>query len=374
MRHKGRCIFFFLLFLFLFGTEVHASQETENMLEEQLSVLSTQQADDLTEQEGVGTLSQWTKDILTGEANLSWQEAKEWFFDACFGEITQQIGLLLQILLLAVFSALLRLFSDSFEAKTVGEMGFYVCYMVLVMMLMRSFYEIAAMVGERIGLIVDAFMAMLPVFVTLVASAGEFGRAALMGPTIMGGSALLSFFAEWVILPLTIACVSLEMVNHMTQKPMLQQFARLVREGIAKGMKIAAYAFLFLLTIQKIGGGALGALAVKTAKIAVGSVPIVGDVMSGAVDTASAVAGTLRNGILTAAAVILLLLCLPMVLKLVVLLGIFRLGAVLSEPFCEKRLIDCMNTAADYTALLIGLVFLTEGMFLFSSLLLLAVL
>ena len=49
---------------------------------------------------------------------------------------------------------------------------------------------------------------------------------------------------------------------------------------------------MLLLSLQKIGGGALNGLAAKTAKIAVGAVPVVGGVMGGAVETAAAMAGS----------------------------------------------------------------------------------
>ena len=130
-------------------------------------------------------------------------------------------------------------------------------------------------------------------------------------------------------------------------------------------------AFLFLLSLQKIGGGALNGLAAKTAKIAVGAVPVVGDMMGGTVEMAAAVAGTLRSGTLAAAAVFLLLLCIPIAVKLVVILLVFRFTAAAAEFICEERLVECIAAAGEYTGLLLGVIVLGEGMFLFSALLLL---
>ena len=129
--------------------------------------------------------------------------------------------------------------------------------------------------------------------------------------------------------------------------------------------------FMLLLSLQKIGGGAVNGLAVRTAKIAVGTVPVVGNVMGGVVETAAAAASTLRNGTLVAAAVFLLLLCIPLVIKLLVIMLIFRLTAAAAEFVCEERLVECIDAAGEYTGLLLGVVFLAEGMFLFSALLLL---
>ena len=87
--------------------------------------------------------------------------------------------------------------------------------------------------------------------------------------------------------------------------------------------------------------------------------------MGGAVDTAAAVAGTIRSGTLAAAVIFLILVCIPLVVKLVAMTLIFKLTAAA---------VECIGSAGDYTALLLGVVFLVEVMFLFSSVLLLGVL
>ena len=128
---------------------------------------------------------------------------------------------------------------------------------------------------------------------------------------------------------------------------------------------------MLLISLQKIGGGAMNGLAARTARIAVNSVPVVGNVMGGAVETAAAVAGTLRSGTLVAAAVFLLLLCIPLVVKMLVILLVFQVTAAAAEFICEERLVECIAAAGEYTALLLGVIVLGEGMFLFSALLLL---
>jgi stage III sporulation protein AE len=183
----------------------------------------------------------------------------------------------------------------------------------------------------------------------------------------MGGATALSVGISYVLIPAIQLSIALEMTDHISEKPILGKFAELLRQCISWGMKGAAMLFMLLLSLQKIGGGALNGLAAKTAKIAVGAVPVVGGVMGGAVETAAAMAGTLKSGTLVAAVVLLLLLCLPLLIKLLV----FRLTAAAAEFICEERLVECIAAAGEYIGLLLGIVFLGEGMFFFSALLLL---
>ena len=89
-----------------------------------------------------------------------------------------------------------------------------------------------------------------------------------MGQTLMGGATALSVGISYVLIPAIQLSIALEMTDHISEKPILGKFAELLRQCISWGMKGAAMLFMFLLSLQKIGGGALNGLAAKTAKIA----------------------------------------------------------------------------------------------------------
>ena len=310
-------------------------------------------------------------EILSGEFDFTFANIKEKALELTFGELRMQGRLLAQLVLIVILSAILKQCSDSFQGKNVGEMGFYVCYMVLIVAILTSFYSISQSVVERMRGLCGVFGAMVPIFLVLSASSGNLTQGALMGPTLMGGATALSVGISYVLIPAIQLSIALEMTDHISEKPILGKFAELLRQCISWGMKGAAMLFMLLLSLQKIGGGALNGLAAKTAKIAVGAVPVVGGVMGGAVETAAAMAGTLKSGTLVAAVVLLLLLCLPLLIKLLVILLVFRLTAAAAEFICEERLVECIAAAGEYIGLLLGIVFLGEGMFFFSALLLL---
>ena len=321
------------------------------------------------EMDAAVSFSDLLAEILSGEFDFTFANIREKASELMFGELRMQGRLLAQLVLIVILSAILKQCSDSFQGKNVGEMGFYVCYMVLIVAILTSFYSISQSVVERMRGLCGVFGAMVPIFLVLSASSGNLAQGALMGPTLVGGATALSVGISYV--PAIQLSIALEMADHISEKPILGKFAELLRQCISWGMKGAAMLFMLLLSLQKIGGGALNGLAAKTAKIAVGAVPVVGGVMGGAVETAAAMAGTLKSGTLVAAVVLLLLLCLPLLIKLLVILLVFRLTAAAAEFICEERLVECIAAAGEYIGLLLGIVFLGEGMFFFSALLLL---
>ena len=359
-----------LLLLVFFAQPVFAAEL--QTIEQELEKLETEAVDKAAEELDVEiSFSELMQEIFRGEFDFTFSGWQEKWGEMAFREFRLQGELLVQLVIVVLLSAILKQLSDSFQGKSVGEMGFYLCYMVLVVVILHAFRGISEVVVERMNGINGAFGVILPIFLMLSAANGNLAQGALMGPAIMGGSAALSFAVSKIIVPAILLAISLEMADHISEKPILGKFAELLRQCISWGMKGAAMAFMLLLSLQKIGGGALQGLAAKTARIAVSSVPVVGNVMGGAVEMAAATAGTLRNGTLVASAVFLLMLCIPLVIKLVVIMLVFRLTAAAAEFICEERLVECISAAGEYTGLLLGVVFLGEGMFLFSALLLL---
>ena len=367
-------LLFFLLPMPVWAVEEEQGSEVplEVTLEEAAAALDTRDVDAAVKELGAETdFSKLMEEVLSGEFDFSFSGWRQKLYQAAFGELQMQGKLLTQLLLVVILSAILRQLSASFRGKSVGEMGFYLCYVILVAVLLSAFYEIAACVVERMTGICQVFRGMVPLFLLLSGASGKLMEDAWMGPTLLGGSALLSEGIRRLLVPGILLAIGLELADHISERPILGRFAALLRQGLRWGMKGTAMGFMLLLSLQKIGGAATNGLATRTAKIVVGAVPVVGDIMGGTVEAAAAVLSTLKSGVLVTAAVLLLLLCLPLLVKLLVIWLVFRLTAAASEFICEERLVDCISAAGEYTGLLLGIVFLGEGMFLFSALLLL---
>ena len=293
------------------------------------------------------------------------------FVQKLAGEITTQISMIKKILFIVLLSAILKNVNTSFQLKSVGELGFYVCYMVLIVVITATFYSQTDMVSNTVKNIETFFKAMMPVFMTLSIASEGYGQATVTAPAIMAGAAILTNIVCYGVLPAIVMVTSLEMINNISEKPMLNRFTKLFQGGISWGMKGIAFLFMALLSLQKLGGSLLSQGIGKTAKAVVTSVPIVGDVMGGAVDTAAALTAMIRGGTLITTVIFLALLCAVPLIRLAIMIFIYKITAAVSEPICESRLVKCISGAGDFSVLLFGALFLVECMFLFSAILLL---
>jgi|GEM_PF-294795 len=182
------------------------------------------------EMDAAVSFSDLLAEILSGEFDFTFANIREKASELMFGELRMQGRLLAQLVLIVILSAILKQCSDSFQGKNVGEMGFYVCYMVLIVAILTSFYSISQSVVERMRGLCGVFGAMVPIFLVLSASSGNLAQGALMGPTLMGGATALSVGISYVLIPAIQLSIALEMADHISEKPILGKFAELLRQ------------------------------------------------------------------------------------------------------------------------------------------------
>lgn len=376
---------FFICFLLLSScffpiNKVFAQEEVDTKIINQLNTLGLEEVDNRISQiqkenEGFEEFSfgEMMKKIVTGEFDISFSGILKKGLSVFFGEIQFQLQLIEKLFIIAILSAILKNINASFYGKSVGELGFYVCYMVLIMIIIASFSSQANMVGKTIEKMITAMQAMIPVFMTIMAYSGGYGEAAMIGPSIMGAAGVLSNMIHVVLLPAIALVTTMELINYLSEKGILTQFSALLKSIVGWSLKAMAIIFMMVLSIQKIGAPALNNALGKTAKAAVGAIPVVGDVMTGAVETAAALAGLLKSGAAASAIIFIIIICLIPLLKLIAMILIYKLTAAIAEPVCEPRLVKCISTAGDFSLLLLGALFTVEIMFLFSVILLLGV-
>ncbi len=352
------------------------AEEVSSVIENQLDRLDLgvvdSEAGEIDTMEDI-TFQGLVKKAISGELTFQPSQILSFVTGHFFGEVKNQMTTVKKIILIIILSGILKNLNASFAGKSVGELGFYICYLVLIVLVMTEFYHQTAMVGLVVKKMTVSFQAMLPIFFALAASSGQYTQTAVIGPTIAGGAGILSVILTTFVLPIITLAASLEMINQITEKPMLGRFNDLLKGGIALGMKATAFLFMALLSLQKLGSSSINHMLGKTTKAVVSAIPVVGDVMGGAVESAAALTGMLKNGTLAAAAVFLICICAVPLIRLGVMVVVYKVTAAAAEPICEPRLVKCIGGVADFLILLFGVLFLMEVMFLFSAILLLAV-
>ena len=305
--------------------------------------------------------------ILTGELDLGLGGVLGRLGSSLFSEIGILTSLLREMVIIALLSAILSAISLNLRSKAVADLGFYAVYMIIVALLLDSFLETVTIMRGFAGTLGNLVEASVPLMVSLLLVSGNPSSAAVFNPLAMFAAGAVQFIIRDVAAPVLIFAAVLEIINNLSQREMLSRLAKLIRTVVKTGLGALAGLFAGVLTLHRIGAPIVDGAAVRAARLAVNAVPVVGQALSGAVDTAALWSGAVKNSVLTAVIVVIILLCLPVIVKLLAFVIAYKLTAALIEPICDKRVSAAINAAGDLAALALGACALAAAAFVFMA-------
>jgi len=375
MRQRIICFLIIISFFTMFSERVYgADTEVETLIGTKINQMNLEEIDYYLE--GAGTdfsFSQIIQEIMSGEFDFSPKEIFSKVLKTMFSEVYNQVDNIKKIMFIAILCGFLKTLEDSFESKDVAELGFFVSYILLIYIVMTLFYEGCALVLNMTNTLIVLLKQMIPLFLTVMVFSGTGAEGAVMGPFIMGTAGVLSVVIQNGIVPAIGFTAVLELANNISGKGLLTQLSSLFKKFIEYAIKGCAFVFMAVTALQKTGVSAVTGIAGKTARGAISAVPIVGDIMNGAIDTAAGFTGLLKNSFTVATVILVCGVVMLPVIKLAVMYLVYKMTAALIEPISEPRLIKALSSAGDFTAMLIGCLFVVSSMFVFSTIILLGV-
>ena len=313
------------------------------------------------------------RDAIAGDLDLSPSGLLNTFLRLLFSEVLDHAALLRNLLVIGIVSAILHNITTSFADSSVGEIGFYVSYLAMVTMLFSSF-RIAVSIFSELMMTISLFIdAGIPLFISLVVMSGNVAGATVFNGVLVFAVVFVGRLVSWLIGPAIMSAAALHMINFVDQKDILSNLANLIKKGISWTLKILAIGIVSIISIQRISTPLANNLLMRATRSAVNTVPVVGSVLSGALENVMYLARMLRGGVLVVVIITMVAICLMPMLKLFALMLTYKIAAALIQPICDERIVDCLEVAGDYTALLLSAAAIVSMMFMVSVVIMLTI-
>lgn len=272
-----------------------------------------------------------------------------------FGEVLLNLKLMGQLLLLAVAAAFLKNLESAFGRRQVATLTRSIVFIVLVGICLYSFTTALHLAGNTINDMVDFSLASLPTLVALLAAQGSLASSALFHPLIIFGINFFGTLIRHVVFPLIYFSAVLGLADHFSPHFKVSKLSNLFKELSMWALGISMTVFIGILTVQGAAGTVADAVSLRTAKYMTGAfVPVVGKILSDAVETVAGASIILKNGIYLTGVVLLLLLMLFPLLKLAAIALMYKLSAALVEPLGESELGSCINVMGNSLVLVLA--------------------
>lgn len=345
------------------------------MLEQQLNMLDFGEISsviDKTYPSGGISFKELVEKAVTGKLDLSFNSILDYASKLFFSEITDNLAVIRNLLIIAILAALLKNLSESFKNKSVGELGFYAGYIMIILILFSSFQIACGIASDMVGQLSSLIGASVPLVTTLTVMSGNVSAAYVLNPTLLFLANIVTVVIKDFILPGIIMAASVSIVNYLNGKEILTKLTELFKNSLSFCLKAMAGLFMGIISLQRISAPLMGNVMGKTAKSAISLVPVVGEALSSSVDTYLYFTHAAKSGVVVAVFIVTAAMFAMPVIKLAALIFIYKLTAGIVQPICDERVVKCIDSVGGYTVLLLGAVVTVATMFLFALMIVLS--
>lgn len=312
------------------------------------------------------------KKLINGEEAISKETVQEFLRGLFFSGFERERELLAKILVLVILAAVFTNFASVFENGQVGDVSFYVVYILLFTLLMDSFYEKTRSLHRTISWIVEFMKALSPAyFMTVAASSG-----ALSAAVFYEGVLLLVWLIQWillnVLLPAAEIYVLLRLVNHLSREEMLGKFAEFLKTVVSWALKTLLGLVAGLQVVRGLVAPVMDSLKRSVIGKAAGALPGVGNAVNMVTELVITSAVLVRNCL----GVLILLATVAAGAGPVIHYGMlsltYRFLAAVAQPVSDKRMVECLSTMGEGFEILLKILFTAEVLCILTFLIIMA--
>lgn len=359
-ENKMVSLFFIFLFLLCLAASipVQAAEESEKsaLLEAAEEYLALDEIEEtLSELLDTEEFSFWetVKELLSGTVPFHWDRLVSILSGLLLSEWREQRQLAVQILLVALASAIFSNFVRVFDSRQISDISFFMTYLVISALLLDAFSVLANLVAHTCAALNTFVEILLPSYViTIVLSAGSVTAIGFYEVAVLAVG-LIQVAVIRLILPAIQFYMVVLLLNQLSSEEIFSRLARLLETVISWGLKSLLGVVVGLQTVQCLVTPAVDALKNSALSRLVSVIPGIGSVLGAAVETVAGSAVVIKNAVGVAGILALLMLCLAPLVKLVACVLLFRVICAAIQPVCEKRMVEGIESISAGTMLLL---------------------
>lgn len=349
-----------------------AAQEVE-------STISQDSMDYLMDEISFGEINQVLDQILDGQ-DVNFQEivtnlisGEYEIGDACTSiqeYILQEISFdkkgMTYLLILSVSASVFSVFTEVLKDKQIADTGFYMLYMMMCIVVFGAFKEVLAcglQASENLAAFIKVLVPAYSLSVSL--ATGPCTGAGFYQMTLMLIS-LLGDVIHILIIPLIQAYVIVKIINNLSEEDILSRMAGLFEGAVKWLLKTSLAVLVGFQVIQSLLAPAIDSFKNTSINKALSAIPGIGGAAGAVTEILIGSAVLLKNGIGTSAIVVILIICIPPIIKIALFTLSYKVMAAAIQPVTDKRFTGCMAAAAQGGALVLKASSMVAAMFMLS--------
>ncbi|MGN1146933.1 MAG: stage III sporulation protein AE [Lachnospiraceae bacterium] len=290
--------------------------------------------------------------ILSGDITGAIGAALHGVMDGLLAEFTSIKEIFIWIVVLGITAALISHFIEIFDNHQIADIGFYFTYLLMTVVLMKSFLNAADVAADTVQKIVDFIRIFIPAYFLSVGVASGTVTATAGYQLII----LIIYMVENVlltlILPLIYSYVLLSMINGLW----IEERLALLVEGMGKAIRFLLKASIGIVTgistFQSMITPAIDSVKATALQKTVSAIPGIGDAADGVVEVVLGSAVVIKNSIGLVLLLLLVSISAVPLLKLLLTACLLKAAAAFLGIVSDKRITACTDKVGNGSQLL----------------------
>lgn len=334
--------------------------ETINGVLEELDLSQVQKMLDQMLGEESFSMKDMLVSLTKGENVLSKDTVQDLLRSFLFSGMQKEKSLLIKILLLILLAAVFSNFAAVFENGQIGEICFYIVYLLLFILLMDSFSSMSHSLLQTVSGMAEFMRGLAPAYFLTISLSSGSATAAVFYEGILILTWLIQTVIVNILLPGVGMYVLIALLNNLSREEMLGRMAELLDTAVSWGLKTLLGAVVGLQVVRGLVAPVIDTLKRSMIGRAAGVLPGVGSAVNMVTELVLTSAVLIRNSL----GVVILLAFVAVGAGPVVHYGLlsllYRFLAAIAQPISDKRIVDSLATMGEGCALLLRALFTAE--------------
>lgn len=264
-----------------------------------------------------------------------------------FHEIRLSLYLLRQLIVIGILAALLQRLSTSFGSKTVVDLAFGVCFLVMAYIGLQSFRVVLTMAADTVDNMVSFMHSLLPTLSALLMAVGGVTSATIFHPLLWALVSAIASLVHYLLFPLILFGTAFSVVAQFAVDFPLSRLGGLFRQGVITLLGAFFIIFSGFMAVRGTIAPVADGISLRTAKYLTRTlVPVAGGMFADALEIVVGGSLLIKNGVGAFGLVMIMFLVVTPLLKVWAMVLVYKLVAALLEPISDFRLVQTLNNLA----------------------------
>ena len=319
-------------------------EETRQKLMEDMELGQMQDAVNQILKEDSFSIEEILNQILKGESLFQKETMSKWFKNIVKAQLQREQKAMFQVVLLVLLAAVFSNFTAVFGDGKTGETSFYITYMLLLAVLIKSFGSMGVELKELLENFILFLKALMPSYFLAVTASSGSATAMIFYEAVLFLIYVIQVVFLKGMIPAIYVLALVELVNYLHSEDFLSKMAELLQTLIEWTLKSCMAVVLGMQLIQNMIGPAMDSLKRDIIGKTAASIPGIGNAINGVTEVALGTAVIIRNGIGVVGIIILVCIGIRPVIRLALLAFLYKLLAAVVQPVSDKRMTGALST------------------------------